>query len=355
MDKLGPPSPYDMPIKRNRYRIPRAIALTATLLGCVILAAQTRVDKRAFRLPAKAPEPKDNKGTPARIELGKMLFFDPRLSGSNWISCATCHNPALGWSDGLPTGIGNGMAALPRATPSIVNSAFNDLQMWDGLFHSLEEQAVAPIEGAGEMNGKVNQILTNLRSIPGYAQEFAKAYPGEGISKETLAKAIACFERTVISTSSPFDLWMDGSQGAISLSAKRGFALFVGKANCVACHRGPNFTDQGFHNIGLKTDTDEGRSDEGRFARVPIKISKGAFKTPTLRDVARTAPYMHNGAYRTLDEVVEHYDRGGVDKQNLDPNIKPLGLCDQDKKDLVAFMKTLSGKPMTIVVPTLPQ
>jgi len=339
-----------MSINPYRHRMAIGWMVATALLTCVVSGAQMKVDKKAFWFPNRVPEPGNNKQSPQRVKLGKMLFFDPRLSGSNWISCATCHNPALGWSDGLPTAIGNGMGVLPRSTPSIVNTAFNNSQMWDGRFHTLEEQAAGPIEAPGEMNGHMDQILVKLKSISGYVQEFDKAYPGEGISKETVTKAIASFERTIISQASPFDEWTHGNQAAISISAQRGFKLFVNKAKCVACHQGPNFTDDGFHNIGLK-----GSQDDGRYARVPIKVSKGAFKTPTLRDVALTAPYMHNGTYRTLEEVVDHYDRGGDNKENLDPNIKPLQLTTQEKKDLVQFMKTLSGKQVAITVPRLPQ
>ena len=324
--------------------------LAATALLCGVCGGQRKVDKRSFQAPRVVPVPATNKMTPARVELGKMLFFDPRLSGSKWISCATCHNPAMGWSDGLPTAIGNGMNNLKRATPSIVNSAFNELQMWDGRFHSLEEQVLAPMQSPGEMNGNMNDILSRLRSTPGYVQAFDRAYPGEGVTQDTVAKALASFERTIISTGAPFDAWVHGKAKAINASAQRGFEVFTGKANCAMCHSGPNFTDEGFHNIGL----DSG-DDVGRFVKQPIKISKGAFKTPTLRDIALTAPYMHNGQYRTLEEVIDHYDRGGDSKDNLDPSIKPLGLSQQDKADLVEFLKTLSGKQVAVTVPRLPQ
>jgi cytochrome c peroxidase len=318
-----------------------------------VTAAQdhtSSADKLSFRLPAEVPTPPENQPTPDRMELGKMLFFDPRLSGSNWISCASCHNPSLGWSDGLPTGVGDGMKALGRKTPSIVNSAFNTLNMWDGRMKSLEEQAWAPMLAPGEMHASQEQILVKLKAMPGYVTAFAKAYPGEGITRDTIGKAIASFERTVVSTDSPFDRWAQGDESAVTLSAKWGFALFTSKANCVACHQGSNFTDQGFHNLGLK-----GEVDPGRFAIVPVQISRGAFKTPTLRDVALTAPYMHNGAYRTLEEVIDHYDGGGDQKGNLDPNLKPLGLTEQEKKDLVEFLKSLSGRHTAMTFPTLPQ
>ena len=310
-------------------------------------------DKKAdpYLRPIPVPYPADNAPTAARVELGKMLFFDPRLSGSEWISCATCHNPALSWSDGLPTMIGNAMAKGNRSTPTILNTAYNQIQYWDGRAKTLEEQALGPIQAPGEMNQDLEALAKRLGEIEGYRKIFDKAYPNEGIGKETIAKAIASFERTVVSTEGPFDKWRKGDKNAMSVSAQRGFKLFEGKANCIACHQGFNFADDGFHNIGLPASTME---DVGRFAHRKVKVSKGAFKTPTLRDVEMTAPYMHNGAYNTLEEVVEHYNKGGVNMENLDPNMKPLNLSSQEKADVVAFMKSLTGKPMEITIPRLP-
>lgn len=301
--------------------------------------------------PAGVPAPADNVPNAARIELGKVLFFDPRLSGSKWMSCATCHNPALGWSDGLPTAIGHGFTQLKRATPSILNTAYNPVQMWDGRKRTLEDQALGPIQTPEEMNLPIPELEQRLNAIAGYKPLFDKAYPGEGINASTIAKAIASFERTIVSTESPFDRWRRGNESAVTEPVKRGFAVFEGKGNCALCHQGFNFTDNGFHNIGLK---DNGEADSGRFAHLKLKVLKGAFKTPTLRDIERTAPYMHNGVYATLEEVVEHYDRGGDSKDNLSPNMKPLGLTAQEKSDLVAFMKALTGDAMTVAVPALP-
>ena len=311
--------------------------------------AQVPLNKTSFKLPP-VPQPADNRITPDRVRLGKMLFFDPRLSGSNKMSCSSCHDPAHEWADALPTAIGRDQKILKRATPSLINAAFNSLQMWDGRFHSLEEQATGPILSVNEMNGVTEQIIAKLQSIPAYVSAFNKAYPGEGVSKDALGKAVACFERTIIERDTPFDHWIDGDEKAINSSAKQGFRLFVGKANCVACHQAPNFTDEGFHNIGLK-----GVGDEGRYAIVPIKRVQGAFKTPSLRDVALTPPYMHDGSYRTLEEVIDHYDRGGDDKQNLDPNMKPLNLTQQEKKDLVEFLKSLACTHPDFSRPRLPQ
>jgi cytochrome c peroxidase len=302
--------------------------------------------------PAAVPYPEGNAPTTARVELGRALFFDPRLSGSAMISCSTCHNPALGWSDGQPTAVGDGAKRLGRKTPTVLNTAYQPLQMWDGRMKTLEDQALGPIGSTAEMNMPLDRMVEHLRAIPGYAPMFERAYPGEGITQTTVAKAIASFERTVVSTRSPFDRWRGGDEGAVNDSAKRGFALFQGKARCTLCHQGFNFTDNGFHNIGVRSLGDT--PDDGRFVHRKVKVLKGAFKTPTLRDVELTAPYMHNGMYRTLDEVVEHYDRGGDAKDNLDPNMQPLGLSAQDKRDLVAFMKSLTGQSMPVEVPHLP-
>jgi cytochrome c peroxidase len=332
------------------------VCLTLALAGALSSAlAQTASGKQAtdpWLRPDSIPAPPDNTPNADRINLGRALFFDPRLSGSGFLSCASCHNPGLGWSDGLATGFGHDFKRLGRATPTILNTVYQPLLMWDGRKPSLEDQALGPIEAAGEMNMPLEELGKRLSAINGYHAMFDKAYPGEGISKETVGKAIASFERTVVSTTSLFDLWRKGDKKAISVSAQRGFELFQNKAACVKCHQGFNFTDNGFHNIGVRslTDTD----DEGRFAHRKVKILKGAFKTPTLRDIELTAPYMHNGLYKTLDEVVEHYDRGGDVKTNLSPNMAPLGLSEQEKKDLVAFMKTLTGTPMRVEMPHLP-
>jgi cytochrome c peroxidase len=298
--------------------------------------------------------PADNKMTPARIELGKVLFFDPRLSGSRWISCATCHNPTLGWADGLTTAFGHGMVKLKRASPSLINAAYGRIFMWDGRKATLEEQALGPFQSKDEMNMDISAMLDRISAIPAYGEMFRHAYPGEGISAEVVAKALASFERTVISKNTPFDRWRQGDTAAVSPSAKRGFDLFLHKAACSGCHQGYNFTDDGFHNIGLHTPAGMA-VDEGRYEQRKVKSMTGAFKTPTLREIALTAPYMHNGIYQTLEEVVEHYDRGGDVKEQLDPNMHPLNLTATEKKDLVEFMKSLTGHPVTIVLPRLPQ
>jgi len=308
-------------------------------------------DMMNYSRPAEVPQPKDTPPTPERVELGKHLFFDPRLSGSNFISCSTCHNPALGWSDGQPTAIGHGMQVLGRATPTILNTAYQRFQFWDGRANSLEEQALGPIVAAGEMNQPMDELVDELKAIPGYVKMFNAAYPDDGISASSIARAIASFERTVVASESDFDRWLKGDENALSEEAAWGFVVFEGKGNCDVCHSGHNFTDDKFHNIGLKGVTNPGRS-----AIDPKESLKGAFKTPTLRDIALTAPYMHNGAYKTLEEVVDHYDVGGFKNAGtISEDLKSdLGLTERDKKALVAFMKALTGDQVKITVPQLP-
>jgi cytochrome c peroxidase len=330
-------------------------ALAAAVTTLLVLPASpvmaTSTSNDIWQRPA-VPAPADNQPNAARIELGRVLFFDPRLSAKGVMSCATCHNPALGWTDGRPTAVGHDMKILGRATPTIVNAAFNPLQMWDGRKVSLEAQALGPFESQDEQNLALADLESRVRAIPGYVAMFERAYPGEAVTRDTIAKAIASFERTVVSDGAAFDQWRAGNENAMTASAKRGFELFNGKGNCALCHQGFNFTDNGFHNIGLK---EAGEADLGRFAHRPIKALKGAFKTPTLRDIALTAPYMHNGVYTTLEEVVDHYDRGGDTKDNLSPNMKPLDLSAAEKRDLVEFMRALTSAPQVVTLPNLPQ
>ncbi len=313
-------------------------------------------DYAQWKLPKTPPHPADNQPTKERVELGKMLFFDPRLSRDGNMSCASCHNPSLGWADGLPTGRGFQGKLLDRASPTIVNVAYNSRQMWDGRKATLEEQALGPMEAAPEMNTNLDQFFTWLNGNPGYRQAFALAYPGQAIGPETLRRAIASFERTVISRSSPFDRWLEGDKKAMTAQQLRGMVLFnnTEKTNCTACHAAPNFNDNGFHNIGLASFAKD-KPDLGRFVHKPVKSMKGAFKTPGLRDVADTAPYFHDGSAKTLREVIDHYALGGVERSNLSPNMRPLVLSEADKDDLLAFMHALSSPPTPIVLPVLPR
>ncbi len=309
---------------------------------------------KSFVLPAKAPHPADNAPNAARVELGAKLYFDPRLSGDGIMSCATCHNPGLGWSDALPRAKGVKSMELGRASPTILNTAYNSIQMWDGRKASLEDQAMGPMQADVEMNSDIVKTFKWLNESAGYKALFEKAYPGEGVTEATFSKAIASFERTAaISNQSPFDAWVKGNAKAMTAEQVQGFKLFNGKANCIACHSGANFTDNGFHNVGLASFGNTS-PDMGRFAHKAVATMKGAFKTPTVRDIERTAPYFHDGSAATLAEVVEHYARGGDVKTNLSPNMKPLDLTAQEKQALVAFMKALTSPYKPVAVPELP-
>lgn len=307
-------------------------------------------------LPAEPPQPENNKLNYARVELGKNLFFDPRLSGKGNMSCATCHNPSLGWSDGKATAIGHNGLVLGRASPTIINTGFNSIQMWDGRKSTLEEQALGPMEASVEMASDMDLLFEFLLTNEGYRELFAKAYPGERISRSTLSRAIASYERTVVSNNSPFDRWVKGDESAMTRQQVEGFKVFVdpNKGNCAACHNGPNFTDNGFHNVGLASFS-QPEPDLGRFAQRPLGLMRGAFKTPTLRDVSLTAPYFHDGSADDLEAVIDHYAKGGVVKTNLSPNMKSLGLDKREKSALLVFMQALSSPQAEVVLPNLPQ
>jgi cytochrome c peroxidase len=303
-----------------------------------------------YRRPKSIPFPKDNPYTAEKLELGKKLYFDSRLSEPRLLSCSSCHNPAYAWGDGQPKGIGHMMKQLGRRSPTIINAAWGQVFMWDGRLPTLEHQAMGPITGDVEMALNVPELLKRLKEIPEYKPLFEAAFPGQDITAENTAKAIATYERTVVSGRAPFDAWIDGDEKAISESAKRGFSLFNGKANCSLCHSGWRFTDDSFHDIGLKSD-DIGR---GQFLK-DVPKAQHAFKTPGLREITRRAPYMHDGSLATLASVVDHYSTGGIDRPSRSDIIKPLGLTAQEEADLVAFMRTLTSDADPTTVPVLPR
>jgi cytochrome c peroxidase len=306
--------------------------------------------KAEYRRPALIPFPKENPYTPDKASLGKKLYFDTRISVTSAQSCASCHSPGFGWGDGLAVGVGHGMAKLGRHSPTIVNAAWGGIFMWDGRLANLEEQALGPIQSPGEMNMPIEQLMERLATIAEYQPLFAAAFPGAGLSPKSLAAAIATYERTVVSEEAPFDLWIEGNEQAISDEAKRGFVLFNTKAQCSSCHEGWNFTNDGFQDIGLPS-ADVGR---GQFLPQVIKM-KHAFKTPGLREIARRGPYMHDGSIATLEQVVEHYDQGGVDRPSRSDLVKPLGLTPPERSELVAFLKTLTSNLDPTTVPVLPR
>ncbi len=322
-----------------------ALGLAVLAGGLWALAPATAQEDKAappesaFNVPAGLPEinhPKDNPLTEAKVNLGKQLFFDKRLSADNTISCASCHDPEKGWSNGEAVATGVGGKKGGRSAPTIINSAYTRLHFWDGRAKSLEDQALGPIQNPIEMKMTLDEVLKKLNGIPGYKKEFQEVF-GTDVTSDGIAKAIAAYERTILSGDAPYDRFKAGQKDALSEAAQRGMALFFGKAQCSSCHIGANFTDNAFHNIGVGMDKKE--PDVGREAISGLGGDKGSFKTPTLREIARTAPYMHDGSLKTLEDVVEHYDKGGIPNTWLDEGIFALKLTDQEKKDLVTFMK----------------
>lgn len=290
--------------------------------------------------------PNDEPHSDAEIELGKVLFFDTRLSEKKTQSCATCHNPELGFGDGLQFSLGDAGAAVGRNTPHIYNLAWNSIFFWDGRAPTLEAQALGPIEAAGEMNLAMDVAIARLEAVPYYQNKFNEIY-GTGVTKEGIGSAIAAFERTLISDNSPFDQYKAGNKSAMGPAAIRGLALFEGKANCVKCHDGPNFTDESFHNIGVDDD------DPGRAPIAGDNSLHKAHKTPGLRNVIFTAPYMHNGSEESLEEVIQFYNRGGDRKEGISNLIVPLNLSDAEVRDLVAFLGALTD-PVIVHRPEIP-
>jgi len=287
--------------------------------------------------------PTDNPVTGEKVELGKLLFFDPRLSRDNTISCASCHKPELAWTDvsKLSTGIDSQLSTLNSMT--LVNRIYGRAQLWHGKFPTLEAQALNPLFKAVRMGMPSTEAeIAKLKAIEGYREQFQKVFCTD-VTLDSVAKAIAAFERTFLSGNSPADRYdYGGDEQAISESAKRGLAVFQGKGRCTRCHSGFNFSDEEFHNLGI--DWDRELVNLGRYRVDQHPGTVGNFKTPTLREIARTAPYMHDGRFATLEEVVDLYDQGGIRNPHLSNLIIPLGLTTDEKKELVEYMKALNGK-----------
>lgn len=287
--------------------------------------------------------PPDNPMTPDKIELGRLLFFDKRLSKDNSIACASCHIPALAFTDAQPVSAGIRHQQGGRSAPAAINRAFSKAQFWDGRADTLEAQSVGPFINPVEHGFEShNEMIKKMNGIGGYKKLFRQVF-GTGITIEGVGKAIATFQRTLLSGNSPADRYdMGGEEKAISASAQKGLVLFREKARCTKCHSGFNFTDEKFHNLGIGWDT--ATPDLGRYLVTKDKEEIGAFKTPTLREISRTAPYMHDGRFGTLNEVVEFYNKGGIKNPFQDNLIIPLNLTKEEKKDLVAFLRTLEGE-----------
>ena len=332
--------------------------------------------------------PADNPITRAKIELGRQLFFDTRLSSDNTISCASCHHPEDGYGRNTTFGVGVGGQKGGRNSPIAFNRILSSVQFWDGRAATLEDQAKGPIANPIEMANTHDAAVKTLKGIEGYRLQFESIFPGKGITIDTVAQAIATFERALVTGASPADYYepyanfvknfrdelkdLDAFKKddlesynqywslkrasdahPITASAIRGRELFFGKANCTACHAGANFTDEKYHNIGIGMD--KPKPDLGRYDQTKIEKDKGAFKTPTVRNISQTGPYMHDGSLKTLEEVVEWYDKGGHPNPYLSDKMKKLNLTAQEKEDLVSYMKALQGDLPKVRTDRLPK
>jgi cytochrome c peroxidase len=320
----------------------------------------------------------ENPITSEKVELGKKLFFDRRLSGDGTMSCAVCHDPETGYGDGLPISLSYPTTRNWRNAPTLINIGFNTLFFWDGRAGSLEEQALFPMMSAFEMNQNLDYMEEELKEVPEYVEAFQRVFGGE-INRERVAMALAAFQKTIVSKNSPLDRYLEGDETALSPRQKKGLDVFKGKGGCIECHNGPNLTDNKFYNIGVPEDpelTNDPRvastrrftakvsgytayrtltEDPGRYLVTKDRNEWKAFRTPTLREVAITGPYMHNGVFRTLEEVIDFFDRGGSDSPKKIPLMRPLKLTSEEKKALEIFlMEALSGELTIVEIPEVP-
>jgi len=321
------------------------------------------------------PVPESNPQTPEKIELGKKLFFDRRLSGDGTMSCATCHNPELAFTDGLDISLSYPTTRNWRNAPTLINVAFSKYLFWDGRATTLEDQALFPMMSAFEMNQNLDFLEEELRSVPEYVEAFRKVFGGE-ITRERIAMAIAAFERTLISRNAPIDRFLNGDKTALSEDARKGYEIFTGKGRCAECHYGVNLSDDKFYALNVPEnpslmndprvnatmrfvakvyhykDYKDLKEDPGRYLITKKSEDWKAFKTPPLREVSKTAPYMHNGVFNTIDEVIEFFDNGGGPGNQI---LKPLGLSTEEKRQLKTFLlEALSGDELRIKTPEIP-
>jgi len=325
----------------------RLLASAIAMGSAIAIAAPAMADDglggyrdRFEPLPHFPPIPAANSLTPEKVELGNMLFFEPRISSSGVISCATCHNPALGWSDRIPRATGHDGQIGERNTPTVLNSGFLGSQFWDGRAVDLEEQALGPIEADVEMAMDLDSALERLNDFELYQKKFAEAFPDDAdpINADNLAQALASFQRTLNTPNSPFDRYLRGDIDALNQQEKDGMVAFVDNG-CIACHRGPALTDSQFHRIQVP-----GSTDVGRFDVTGEESDRHRFRTPTLRNVAVTYPYMNNGATETLEEAVAI-----MGKEMLGRDFE-----EQTIADITAFLHSLTGEQPDYEVPSLP-
>ncbi len=329
----------------------RHVSVVVVLLLGGVLAVNAAID--AFQddveppaievprgLPDEIPAPADNPLTVNRIELGRRLFFDAILSEDGSTSCSTCHLPERAFAGDKPKAIGVMGRQGRRNVPSILNRALGTSQFWDGRAATLEEQALQPIQSPTELGSSIDAVLERLQAHPEYPAAFNAAFT-DGVTADNLARAIAGFERSLLTGDSAVDRFRTNEFVALTDAERQGLWIFESRGQCWRCHSGPNFTDERFHNTGVSWGAEP--TDLGRFEVTNDDSDRGKFKTPTLRNVALTAPYMHDGSIATLREVVEFYSRGGNDNPNLDPIVKPLELTERDINHLLAFLEAVTG------------
>jgi cytochrome c peroxidase len=320
----------------------RAIAVVAlgVCVGAAVLSANsTRRLPVPLGLDLYVPAPSENPITPEKLALGRRLFFDRRLSGDRRTSCATCHQPSRAFTDGRVVSVGVHGRRGRRNTPSLLNRAYGQRFFWDGRTTTLEGQVTMALQGRTDLDLPAADAATRLSTVREYVTAFRAAFD-EPVSARGIVRALATFVRGQLSANSAYDRFAAGDRRALSSAAQRGLDLFTGKANCWQCHAGSLFTDEGTHNTGVGPGRDAGRFE---FTRHPD--DRGRFKTPSLRNVAVTAPYMHDGSLASLDAVVGFYDRGGGPNPHLDRLIRPLRLSSDERRSLVAFLDSLTGRP----------
>lgn len=321
-----------------RARWWQGLVLVATVCGSVSAFQPVRVP---LGLDAYVPVPEDNPLSPGKVALGRALFFDTRLSADKSVACATCHDPARAFTDGRAKSVGVFGRVGTRSAPALINRAYGAAFFWDGRAPSLEAQVLEPLDNPDELGAGRDAIVARLGTLPEYGRAFNAAF-GRPVTASNLGQALASYVRSILSGNSRVDRFTGGETGVLTAAERDGLRVFRGKGNCVSCHFGPTFTDERFHNTGVAWRSGS-VTDEGRFMASGRPEDRGAFKTPTLREIARTAPYMHDGSVATLAAVVDFYDGGGIANPHRDPELRPLRLTPGEKQALEAFLRALSG------------
>ena len=330
----------------------RAALLALILLPASVPPESVQPKSADFPVPLGLPPipwPEDNPYSPARAELGKLLFFDGRLSANGVLSCAFCHEPAHAFAASTPLSRGVNGKPGARHAPTLVNRAWGKSQFWDGRAPTLEAQVITPVTNPDEMGMTADQVVQRLRGIEGYAPLFAAAFGDGAITLERIAKAIATFDRTILSGNSAYDRYLAGDKSALTKQQKDGLDFFNKKGECAECHSGPNFTTEKFANLGIGMD--QVNPDPGREIITKKRGDLGKFKVPTLRDLAHRAPYMHDGSIKTLGEVLDLYAKGGLPNPHLDTRLTPFYMDEQTKQDLLAFLAALNGEGWQKITP----